>query len=552
MNMGFLKRFIAIFTVLALATGMLSACANNTESASSDTSNGTTSADAVADDSVSGDSANAPLVFAITGFDTKNFMPTSAMPLLLKYVLQAVYETLLETGEDGTLQPALAESYEVAADYLSVTFHLRTGVTFHDGSPLTADDVIYSFDEYLKPESTNGKTLQTYVVNVEKTDDYTIVVYCKSAYPFILNTLAEIYIIPKAYVEEQGVDNFNARPIGTGAYRIAALSQDVSVTLKAVPNHWRDDPEYKTVTVLNVPDASTQLAMLKTGEADIIQISTDQIADVEATPGLTIKNLEKTTMTGLFVQGAWEDRGEATQNVNIRKAMDMAINRPEIVKDFFNGYAIPEKYWKVSPIGENWDDTWEATAYDPDKAKALLQEAGYPNAFQKPVIRLYTFAGDWRSKLAELIASYWMTVGLQVDIRQVDETSLMQFMRGTGGMTDDAYGAVGLWSSPVGMLDGISSQIIWYRTDGTISLIRNDPSMDVLFDQALASFDVNERKRIDNQILQKVDDELKYSFGVAYVDSLWGVSEKVGTWLADYANNRGTFSASYFKTIKSK
>jgi peptide/nickel transport system substrate-binding protein len=257
-------------------------------------------------------------------------------------------------------------------------------------------------------------------------------------------------------------------------------------------------------------------------------------------------------MTTVYVQGAWEDRGEASQNLLVRQALDYAINRKEIVDNFFDGYAIPEKYWKVSPTGENWDPSWTATEYDPQRAKELLAQAGYPDTFRQPVIRFYTFAGDWRSKLAELIASYWEAVGFQVEIHPTDETILMTFARGSPDLSDEAYGAVCLWSSPVGVLDGVSSQEIWYRTNGRISVIRNFPEIDTWFDEALSSFDINKRNEIDNRILRKVDDELKYIFGVAYVDSLWGVSDKVGTWLADeWEDNLGGFSAAYYKTIRS-
>ncbi|MDR2029122.1 MAG: ABC transporter substrate-binding protein [Treponema sp.] len=496
--------------------------------------------------------APAPLVVAITGFDTKNFDPSTAMVILSKYVLSAVYESLVETNENGQYQPALAESYVISEDYRTVTLKIRPGVVFHDGSPLTAADVVFSFEKYSKPGSINGVVIQTFIDRVEQLDEYTVSVHTKRPYPFVLYAIGSVSILPKNYVEEKGDDYFSTHPIGTGPYRVADIDQDVAVSLEAAPDYWGESPEYKTMIVKNIPDASTQLAMLKAGEADIVQISTDNIPEIRGTPGLSIKNLEKTTMTTVYVQGAWEDRGEASQNLLVRQALDYAINRKEIVDDFFDGYAIPEKYWKVSPTGENWDPSWTATEYDPQRAKELLARAGYPDKFRQPVIRFYTFAGDWRSKLAELIASYWEAVGLQVEIHPTDETILMTFARGSPDLSDEAYGAVCLWSSPVGVLDGISSQEIWYRTNGRISVIRNFPEIDAWFDEALSSFDINKRNEIDNRVLRKVDDELKYIFGIAYVDSLWGVSGKVGTWLADeWEDNLGGFSAAYYKTIRS-
>jgi peptide/nickel transport system substrate-binding protein len=496
------------------------------------------------------DTARNQLVFAITGFDTKNFDPSTSMVILDKYVLQAIYEYLLERDESGELKPVIAEKYTISDDYKTITFTIRQGITFHDGSPLTAADVKFSFDKYALPAAINGTNVKNYIERVEQTGPYSVVIKTKRFYPFILDTISQVAILPKNYIEEKGNDYFATHPIGTGAYKAGKIEQDVAVTLEAVPNHWRDNPEYKTVIVKNIPDASTQLAMLKTGEADIVQISTDNIPEIRSTPGLAIKNLEKTTMTTVYVQGAWEDRGEASQNLLVRQALDYAINRQEIADSFFDGYAMPEKYWKVSPVGENWNLGWKATEYNPAKAKELLAQAGYPGKFKQPVIRFYTFAGDWRAKLAELIASYWEAVGFQVEIHPTDETILMTFARGNPNLTSEAYGAVCLWSSPVGVGDGISSQEIWYRTTGRISVIRNYPEIDKWFDEALSSPDVKKRNEIDNRVLQLVDDQLKYSFGVAYVDSLWGVSDKVGSWIADYGYNRGGLSAYYFKTIR--
>jgi peptide/nickel transport system substrate-binding protein len=553
--MSKMKRFLFLLLVLTMTITAFAGCTSSTEkdTAAAGTAaaglTGTSPAQPVSTNNAEDDGSDT-LVFATTGFDTKNFNPALAMVVLDKYVLSAVFESLIEIGDDGSLTPVIAESYNVSDDNKIYTFKIRKDVKFQDGSPLTASDVKFSIERYGQKDSVNGKDVQTYVESVEKPDDYTVVVTLKKPFPFILNSLSSVRILPEKYIEEKGEEYFNTHPIGSGVYKIADIKQDISVTLEAVPGHWRDNPEYKTVIVQNIPDASTQLAMLKSGQADIVGVNYDSIAEVEGTKGLRIKNLEKTTMTTLFVQGAWKDTGEASQNLKVRRALDYAVNRDEIVKSFFNGYAIPEKYWKVSPIGENWDPNWKATGYDPEKAKQLLKEAGYPGAFKKPVIRLYTSTGDYRSKLAELIASYWQAIGLQVELKQNDETILMSFARGNPDLSEEAYGAVCLWASPVFPTDGINSHLIWYRTDGRISVIRDFKEIDSWFDEGLSSPDKNKRNEIDNKIMEKVDDELKYTFGLAYIDSLWGVSEKVGEWRADYGNNLGGFNAAYFKTIK--
>ncbi len=491
------------------------------------------------------------LVFAGAGFDTQNFNPVFSMTMLNKYVLDAVYDGLTYTDENGNVAGAIAESFEESADHLTYSFKIRQGITFQNGDALTADDVSYSYDRYMQDDAINGATLTNYVESFEQPDQYSFVVHLKKVYPFFLSSISGIRILPKAYIEANGEEYFNDHPIGTGVYQITEIVPDTSVTLTAVENHWRDNPEYKKIIVRNIPEASTQLALLKTGEVDIASLNFDNLAELESFPNISVKNLAKTTMTAILVQGAWENTGEAVQNEDVRRALDYAINREDIVNAFFNGYAAPEKYWKASEIGEHWDPAWKATEYDPEKAKELLAKAGYPNAFEKPTVRLYVASGDFRAQLAELIASYWQAVGVQVELHQLDETLEMQLLRGNGQeLTEEGVGAVFLHSSPCGLNNGLLAKEIFYTTTGRCSVIRNDVSVDEIYQKGLEADTLEERNKYDLQLMTKVDDELKYTFGVAYIDQLWGVSPKVGTWLADYGNNQGGFTAQYYKTIK--
>lgn len=497
------------------------------------------------------ESEDSTLVFAGAGFDTQNFNPALAMTMLSKYVLNAVFDGLTETDENGKVTGAIAESFEESDDHLTYTFNLRKDVKFQNGDALTANDVTYTFDRYLQDDAVNGATLKNYVDSYEQPDDYTIVIHLKKLYPFFVSSIGGIRILPKAYIEENGEEYFNDHPIGTGVYQITEIVPDTSVTLTAIDGHWRDNPDYKTIIVRNIPEASTQLALLKTGEVDIAALNFDNLAELESFPNITVKNLSKTTMTAILVQGAWENTGEAVQNEDVRRALDYAINREDIVNAFFDGYAAPEKYWKSSETGEHWDDSWKATEYDPEKAKELLAKAGYPGAFEKPTVRLYVASGDFRAQLAELIASYWQAVGIQVEIHQLDETLEMQLLRGNGQeLTEEGVGAVFLHSSPCGLSDGLLSKEIFYTTTGRCSIIRDDVSVDELFSKGLEADTLDERNEYDLKLMQKVDDELKYSFGVAYIDQLWGVSPKVGSWLADHGSNLGGFTSTYFKSIK--
>jgi peptide/nickel transport system substrate-binding protein len=384
-------------------------------------------------------------------------------------------------------------------------------------------------------------------------DDYTVRVAFKAPSPTIERDFAAHYsysgyILPKKYIEEKGEDYFSAHPIGSGPYQISDIKQDVSITFKAVPNHWRIQPDFETLILRNVPDNSTRVAMLKGGQVDLIQLSFDNLEELSANPKVHFLRIPFERMSTIIIQGAWQDDGEAVQNLKVRQALDYAINREEISKEFFSGYAKPEKYWKVSEAGEIWDTAWdnEATPYDPQKARELLAEAGYPDAFKYPAVRVYTQTERaYQVKLTELIASYWEAVGIKVEIFVNDVVTTGNVLYGNPELPRDSYGAVFVWTSPVGLNDGIlnASQKTFYVTTGIASASRVDKEIDEWYRLGERELDVKTRNEYDLKILKRVHDENKYFLGLNYIDTIWAASNKVAGWDAD--RRPGSFAATY-------
>lgn len=538
-NLNRIKKAAAV--LVALSLGILAACGGDKKSTSE--KGGELSATGEAEVSANGAEV---LVFAATGFDTKGFNPINTSTILDKFVLTAIYDSLVRIADQGGYEGEIAESWEESEDHLTYTFHLRDNAFFQNGDPVTAEDIAFSVEQYQSEKATRG----TYVESIESVDiidEHTTDIHLKRVDPFIIDSLSSMDILPKKYFESVGEDGFEAAPVGSGVYQITDIREGSSITLTATDNYWGGKPDYTTIEILNIPDASTRLSMLKTGQADIVQLDNNNLAEIEGAQGVSIKNLTRTTMTNFFVQGTEQDTGEASQNLQVRQALDYAINRQEICDDFYNGYATPEKYWKISEQGEYWEESWEATPYDPDKAIALLKEAGYPDAFEKPTIRVYAPSGDYRAKVAELVVSYWQAVGLDVRLNLMDETSL-----GAQNWSDegDAVGSVVLWSSPVFATDGINMQKIWFQTTGRCSIVHDRPQFDEWFAQGLTEPDLKKRNEIDQKILEESHDNLKLVSGIAYVDQLWGVSGKVGLWQGDKGHNLGGFSGEYFRTIQ--
>jgi peptide/nickel transport system substrate-binding protein len=475
------------------------------------------------------------LTIATNLFGNDNLDPHTGSVVTIDNVGGIIFDSLLRYDGEGNLKPSLAESWEVNDDYTSVVFHLRRGVIFTDGSPFTSADAVFSIERYNRLITSSGN-FKRYFKDVEALDEYTITVNFNAVYPFLLYEFTGSggsspgMALPKKYIEEQGDANFEKNPIGSGPYKITENIPNVSLIYEVNDTYWGEKPDFKKLVLLNVQEESARINLLRIGEADLIPIGFDNLSTLKLEPGINIKSLENNIQMAIFLQGAWIDSGEAIQNLKVRQALDYAINREEIANNFFEGYAIPQKYWKTSPRGQFYDPNWKVTPYDPEKAKSLLGEAGYPSAFQKPAIRFYTSTErPYQAKLAELIAGYWTAAGLQVQILQDSNyTAIYQEVK-VDNTTVPGFGAAYLWSSPTGA-DYFIAQSPFYTSTGPVSFTRADTEVDEWIAEALSSTSQARREELDRKVLARVSDENKYSFGVAYIDTLWAASGKVGDW----------------------
>lgn len=497
------------------------------------------------------------VIIATTGINTEDLSPVSTDFFTKDNVILPLFDSLLDIDEDRNIVPEIAESYEVNDEYTQISFVIRDGIKFHDGSDLTAEDVKYSIERYAQEDCSAGSNLRVTLDKVEIEDGNKVVVSFKEPDPKAVKYFTAHYdylgiVLPKDYIESVGEDEFRKHPIGSGPYKYFDSESGSSVTFEAVEDHWRQVPEFKYLKILEIADGSTRLSMLRGGQVDLIQAGFDDLDTLESDKNIHLLDIKGERMSGFYFQGTWEDTGEATQNLKVREAIDYAINRQEIADEFFRGYATPEKYWKASTAGEHWDPSWEATEYNPDKAKELLEEAGYPDAFEKPVIRIYTEPERaYQIKLTELIASYLQAVGLQVEIIQHDTATISSLIF-SRELTDEAYGAAGVYTSPVLTSDGVlsRSQYNFYATEGLETVNQTDKEIDEWYELGRASLDVNVRNEYDSKILHRIGDESKLFLGLNYIDTIWAASSKVGDW--DAYNKPGQFALTYSSITKAE
>lgn len=556
-NSKWKKKIVALLlaTVVAVSTVGCGSAGGSTSEKDSDTTS-EINAEISAEKNEAASDENT-VTIATTGFNTEDLSPVSTDFFTKDNVILPLYDSLLDIDEERNIIPEIAESYEVNDDYTQISFVIREGITFHDGSALTAEDVKYSIERYAQEDCSIGSSLRLTLDKVEIEDTNKVVVSFTQSEPKAVRFFTAHYdylgiVLPKDYIESVGEDEFRKHPIGTGPYKFLDSESGSSITFEAVENHWRLTPEFRYLKILEIADGSTRLSMLRGGQVDLIQAGFDDLDSLEGDSNIHLLDIEGERMSGIYFQGTWEDTGEATQNLKVRQAIDYAINRQEIADEFFEGYATPEKYWKVSTAGENWDPTWEATEYNPEKAKELLEEAGYPDAFEKPILRLYTEPERaYQIKLTELVASYLQAVGLQVQIIQHDAVTIDSLIF-TRDLAEEAIGAMGLYTSPVLTSDGVlsGSQYNFYASEGLETINRTDTEIDEWYKLGRASLDVNERNEYDNKILHRINDENKLFLGLNYIDTIWAASSKVGDW--DAYNKPGSFALTYSSITKAE
>ena len=200
------------------------------------------------------------------------FDPSTAPPQITPFgMLYAIHDALVRPYPGQKMGPSLAESWEESEDGLTYTFKLRPGLKFHNGDPVTADDVKFSFNRY---QGTGAQTFKDHVSEVEIVDPLIVRFHLKESWPdfmtfYGITATAAGIVVPKKYLTEVGDDGFKRHPVGAGPYKFVSSKPGVEVVLEADPGYWRRVPAVKTLVMRSIPDATTRALTLKTGEADI-------------------------------------------------------------------------------------------------------------------------------------------------------------------------------------------------------------------------------------------------------------------------------------------
>ncbi|MDO8673010.1 MAG: ABC transporter substrate-binding protein [Dehalococcoidia bacterium] len=442
----------------------------------------------------------------------------------------AIWDSLIELNADGQVQSGIAERWDISKDGLSHTFYIRKGVKFQNGDDLTGADVKFSLDGALKDAvSTNSTIWKAAVDSIELKDDYTVVMHMKTPQYDLIKGIGswegQGAVVPKKYIEEKGWDYFAKNPIGSGPWKVVSFQANARLELEAVESHWRAVPKFKNISLVKVNEEATRVAMLKTGELDTASdISPDSIAALKAAGLRIYGHYGSAQWYGVPFWDMENPTKYAFNDVRVRKAMSLAIDRKEVADKIYGGYAQPSALFYAPKTAYFFDaNVIKPDPYDPEQAKKLLAEAGFASGFTTKIWD--TGGGSVISTANQALSGYWRKLGINAEVSAIDYATLLK--KWIPKQIPDMWPTVFAYQSPGGVLNFERMVTAYHSTKGSMKNI-NNPKLDELIDKVPATLDPTEKKKLALEAAVLAKSETTVIAGVD-VDTLFALGSKVGT-----------------------
>jgi peptide/nickel transport system substrate-binding protein len=331
-------------------------------------------------------------------------------------------EPLIARDNKGDLHPALAKSWELI-DPLTMRFHLREGVKFSDGVEFTADDVVYTLAYVFDPKNTYAQAARiSQIASSTAVDKYTVEIKTKAVFPTLVRGLSDIPIIPKHYTEKVGAAGLAAKPMGTGPFIFQEWVPGDHYILTANRNYWGGAVKFDKLNIRTIPDGSTRVAALVSGEAQIIEeIPIDLIEQVDASGIAKVDSIPTTAALVL----TFDTEIKPFDNAKVREAFDYAIDKQLIAKQILKGRGDILDGQLITKGALGYDPDLKARPFDPAKAKQMLVEAGYD--FNTPV-PITTQNGKYVSDtdICTAIAGMLNKIGVKATVNVVEGGTFQQ------------------------------------------------------------------------------------------------------------------------------
>jgi peptide/nickel transport system substrate-binding protein len=426
--------------------------------------------------------------------------PAEVAGLVTPYLLMyALHDAIVKPMPGNSLEPCLAETITMAPDGLSYDFVLRRGALFHNGEPVTAEDVKFSFE---RNRGTSNPLMKERVAGVDALDANHVRVRLHRPWPDFLMYYANVtgagWIVPKKYVEKVGDDGFRKAPIGAGPYKFVSFTPGVELVLEAFEGFWRKVPTVKRFVFKVIPDEATRLAALRRGEVDFAYSIRGELAEeVNRLPGITLK---PAVVQGVFcVYFADQfDPNSPYHDLRVRQAVSLAIDRDGINQALTLGHSAVTG----NPIvARGFDFFWQPppVVYDPNAARQKLADAGFKNGFDGGEY----FCDSSYSNIGELVVNNLQDVGIRMKMRPLERAAFVT------GYIDKKFRNL-LQFGP-GAYGNAVTRLEMAAVKGGAWAYGSYPDLDELFQQQAAELDRPRRKAILDRMQQLVQERVMFA-----------------------------------------
>ena len=414
-------------------------------------------------------------------------------------ILYALHDALVKPMPGSLNAPCLAESWTMSKDGRTWEFVIRKGARFHNGDPVTAEDVKFSFERY---KGAAAPLFKDRVREVQVVDATHVRFQLKEPWPDFMtfygtSASGAAYVVPKKYVEKVGEDAYRKAPIGAGPYKFVSFQPGVELVLEAFDGYWRKTPSVRRLVLRSIPDESTRAAALKRGEVDVAYYFNGPIADdIRRTPGLTLSPTRTNGVLWVMFPEQWTP-GSPWMDKRVRMAASLAIDRQAINEAESLGFSGPTG--NIVPRHQEFALPIDPDPYDPKRAKALLAEAGYPNGFD---------AGEFTpyppyTSMGEAIANYLAAVGIKTRVRTMERAAFLTAWR--------EKKLRGVFVGATGSAGNASTRIEPFATARGVSSYGPIPDVDGLFQRQLQEMDRKKREEMLHQIQRLLHERMVFA-----------------------------------------
>src|SRR5712692_7226171 len=447
-----------------------------------------------------------------------NLDPRVGLDAYSERIDDLIFDDLLTRDAHLNVAPGLAERWDIP-DPRTYIFHLHQGVRFHDGRPLTARDVKWTFDSLLQGKIRSTKSaVYRFVDHIDASDNYTVVFHLKEPFATLLWNLSDgaMGIVPYG-----SGDEISRQPIGSGPFRFISAEPDKEVIIERNPDYWGEKAHLERVRFMVVPDTTTRALELRKGSADIVSnaLTSDLALALKHEPNLEVLRAPGTVLNYL----AFNLRDPILKDVRVRRAIAFAINRQPMIEYLWRGFAqpaasvLPRQSWAYNAEVPGYD-------YDPRRARQILDTAGYRAVGGVRFhLTMKTSTEETTRLIAAVLQQQLREVGIALDIRTFEFATFF---------SDVTSGAYQLYS--LRWIGGNEDPDIFeyafhsakFPPHGANRSYYSNPRIDALIDQARSELDQNARKQLYAEIQQILADELPY-VTLWYLDNMLVHSKRV-------------------------